>query len=53
METDPKKMTGEQLAEILSGAYQQLNMAQGNIMAINQELERRKKETAESKDVKK
>ena len=49
---DIKTLTGEQLAEMLNEAYNQLAMAQNNIGVINAELKRRKeakKDKAESK----
>jgi len=44
---DIKTLTGEQLAEMLNEAFQQLAMAQNNIGVINAELKRRKEIPAE------
>ena len=44
---DITKLTGEELAEALNQAYNQLAMAQTNIAVINAELKRRKEIPAE------
>ena len=43
---DITKMTGEELAEILTGQFTQLIQAQNNIKAIQDELARRKSQKA-------
>ena len=50
MELKIEVMSGEELAEILSQAYQQANIAQNNIMAVNAELQRRKQEKSMQKE---
>lgn len=44
-----KDYTGEELAEALNSSYQQVNQGQGNIMAIQAELNRRKETKPEIK----
>lgn len=51
MNKDIKELTGEELASILSGQYEQLMLTQQNIQTIKQELKRR--EEVKSKEVEK
>ena len=50
---DIKTMKGEDIAKLVSQEYQTLMRVQNNIMALNQELDRREKEAEPVKEPKK